>query len=93
MFSIEELKLIKEELKINEDKYSEEKIKLRIDSYSKNKYSYKKQEEIVKEIYNMVDKSNKLHMIITKLNKVIEEEILKEKKLKDPIKNIIKEYE
>lgn len=30
MFSIEELKLIKEELKINEDKYSEEKIKLRI---------------------------------------------------------------
>ena len=64
MFSIEELKLIKEELKINEDKYSEEKIKLRIDSYSKNKYSYKKQEEIIKE-----------------------------KKLKDPIKNIIKEYE
>lgn len=43
MFSIEELKLIKEELKINEDKYSEE--------------------------------------------------IIKEKKLKDPIKNIIKEYE
>lgn len=41
----------------------------------------------------MVDKSNKLHMIITKLDKVIEEEIIKEKKLKDPIKNIIKEYE
>lgn len=93
MFSIEELKLIKEELKINEDKYSEEKIKLRIDSHSKNKYSYKKQEEIVKEIYNMVDKSNKLYMIITKLDKVIEEEIFKEKKLKDLIKNIIKEYE
>ena len=41
----------------------------------------------------MVDKSNKLHMIITKLDKVIEEEIIKEKKSKDPIKNIIKEYE
>lgn len=29
MFSIEELKLIKEELKINEDKYSEEKNKIK----------------------------------------------------------------